>query len=406
MGKRANAGGKGAVAFLELGISDLSRQITESGSRAADLIDFFCQNSPAQWFIFASLMFAGFLLGRLTSAVLAFMGRKLAARGWTARAHLPADLAAPAWLAVFTLGLNARLVAMTLNPTTEAFARGLLKLLYSLSAFWYAYNLVGIIEASLHRFRNSNKMQVDRQLIVPLRKTLRTLIAVIAALFIFSVVFGWDVRAWLAGLGIAGLAVSLAAQDTIKSLFGAFAIIIDRPFRIGERIIYAGYDGVIEEIGIRSTKLRTLDGHLVTIPNSSIVSSSVENPARRPYIKRTINVTVTYDTPKAKIEEALAIIKNILEEDGIREPIHRRDDNPPRVFFNDLNADSLNILVVYWHVPPDYWQYMAHAQRLNLRLIEEFERAGIEFAFPTQTLYLAGDEKRRLAVEMLRPNLP
>ena len=92
-----------------------------------------------------------------------------------------------------------------------------------------------------------------------------------------------------------------------------------------------------------------------------------------------------------------------------KEPIHATidgDEFPPRVYFNDYNAESLNLFVIYWYVPPAYWDYLDHAQRLNLRIFEEFEKAGIEFAFPTQTLYLAGDPKRQLAVRTLGEDLP
>ena len=116
--------------------------------------------------------------------------------------------------------------------------------------------------------------------------------------------------------------MSLAAQDSLKNLFGSITILFDRPFQVGERIVFAGHDGTIEEIGFRSTKVRTLTGHLVTIPNSNIVNDPVENIGKRPFIRRTMNVTITYDTPRDKIEQAAQIIRDILEEEGIGEPIH------------------------------------------------------------------------------------
>ncbi len=386
--------------------SEGKTEASETGFSA--FVDFFLDNSPSQWFIFVSGVFAGFLLGRIVAAVLAMIGRNLRSHGWDARSHIPADLATPAWLAIFALGLQVGLVALEMNSTTAEAAGTLVELLYSVAAFWYVYKLVGVVEVGLNRIGNVTEIGIDSQLIGPIRKTLRIFVVVIAVLFIVSVVFGYDVRAWLAGLGIAGLAVSLAAQDSLKNLFGSITILIDRPFRVGERIIYSGHDGVIEEIGFRSTSIRTATGHLVTIPNASIVNGSVENVGRRPFIRRKMDIGVTYDTPKEKIAQAVQIVKNLLEEDGTREPIHQTVDGnefPPRVFFNDMLASSLNITVLYWFAPPAYWDYMEHAQRLNLRIFEEFERAEIEFAFPTQTLYLAGDERRRLAVEMLGKDL-
>jgi MscS family membrane protein len=224
-------------------------------------------------------------------------------------------------------------------------------------------------------------------------------------LLIAENVFRQNIATWLAGLGIAGIAVSLAAQDSLKNLFGSITILLDRPFKLGDRIVFSGYDGPVEEIGFRSIKIRTLTGHLVTVPNSKVVNEAVENIGARPYIRRLMNVTITYDTPREKVELAVKIIQDLLEEEGLRKPVHGSigsDEYPPKVYFSGYNADSLNILVLYWFFPPKYWDYMNHAQRFNLRLFEEYEKAGIEFAFPTQTLFLAGDPNRGLSIDVRR----
>jgi MscS family membrane protein len=159
----------------------------------------------------------------------------------------------------------------------------------------------------------------------------------------------------------------------------------------------------VEQIGFRSTRLRTLIGHVVTIPNANIVNEAVENVTRRPHIRRLLNVTITYDTPPEKVEQAVQIIRDMLDNDpDISAAFHDREKFPPRVFFNDYNAASLNIIVLYWFYPNDWWSYMAHNQMFNMKLLRAYNDAGIDFAFPTQTLYVAGDEKRRLAVQMLQ----
>ena len=151
---------------------------------------------------------------------------------------------------------------------------------------------------------------------------------------------------------------------------------------------------------ITELEVRTLEGALVTIPNARIVDGSVLNIARRPNIRRLMNITITYDTPVAKVQEAVQIVKQILAEPEIAGAFDLVKF-PPRVAFDDLNADSLNIRVFYWFHPPDYWQYLEHAQKFNLMLMRAFEQAGIEFAFPTRTLYLAGDPKRQLSLQVL-----
>lgn len=145
---------------------------------------------------------------------------------------------------------------------------------------------------------------------------------------------------------------------------------------------------------MRSTRIRTLDGHLVTVPNGELANMMIRNVSRRPYIKRVANITITYDTSPEKVERAIEIIKETLN--AHNEKMH--PDMPTRVFFNNFNDCSLNILVIYWFAPPDYWAFMEFDQMFNLTVLKRFNEEGIEFAFPTQTLYLAGDENRPLRV--------
>ncbi|MCD8481953.1 MAG: mechanosensitive ion channel family protein [Verrucomicrobia bacterium] len=173
-------------------------------------------------------------------------------------------------------------------------------------------------------------------------------------------------------------------------MFGSIVIFSDRPFEVGDRLQVDGVDGPVVEVGFRSTKIRTLDGHLVTIPNGELVNKNIVNIAKRPYIRRTLNVTITYDTPPEKVEEALAILKSMLDNHEGMDPAF-----PPRVVFNEFNSTSLNILVIYWYHPPDFWKYMAFTERFNMELLRRFGEAGIVFA-STQTLHLAGDPKRPL----------
>lgn len=205
------------------------------------------------------------------------------------------------------------------------------------------------------------------------------------------------------GGGLA-IGVGLGSQNLVNNFISGLVLLAERPMRLGERVVYGGYDGIVEEVGFRCTKVRTTTGALVTVPNSMLLNEPVENIGRRPYVRRMNNIKVPCDTSLEKVKEAVQILRDILDEPGIREkinPVIGFDPHPPRVFFNDFNADSLNIAMVYWFAPPDWWSYMEHAQKVNLRILEEFERAGIELAFPSQTVYLAGDQKRQLALQML-----
>lgn len=360
-----------------------------------------------EWTDWAMLLvgiFAGVAVGKVASSLLMAAGRRFEQRGWPTQAATLEDAAGPLNLAIVTFGLNMGMVPLwndllrtVHDPALDGvhdFYTKVIRLLYIVSIAWFLFNLVDVIDVALRKLTARTESKLDDQIVPLIRKTLRIFVVVVFALFTAQNVFEQDITAWLAGLGIAGLAVSLAAQDSIKNLFGSITIFLDHPFGVGDFIKVGGAEGTVEEIGFRSTKLRTPVGHLVSIPNSTIVDGSVENVTARPYIRRLLDVTVTYDTPIEKIREGVEIIRRILAEEEFAGAWDEK--LPPRAHFDEFNADSLRIRVLYWHHPADFWAYSDHAQRFNLRLMTEFERAGIEFAFPTQTLFLAGDPKRPL----------
>jgi MscS family membrane protein len=341
-------------------------------------------NRPGNWLGLATGIVAGWIAGRLLAAILRGLARRCQRRGWNARQRVLSGLAGPASLASLTLGLMAGLsnVAMS-GPLTLFWSRTLL-LLYSIAALWYASNLIGLVDLLFRRLRSGSAL--DQQLAPLVRKTLRFLLLVLGVLFVVSSVFDRDIGAWLAGLGIAGLAVSLAAQDSLKNLFGSITILVDRPFLVGQSIRYGGYEGQVEEIGFRSTKLRTDGGSLVTIPNSKIVNDLVENTDRR-YFRRSLTLKIPFSTPPEKVAEALAILGKIFDEEAIREPVHPLIDGvpwPPRIYFSDFAAEGLSISATYWYAPPSWWDFQEHAQKVNLRIVEEFFQAGIGWAPPAE----------------------
>ena len=207
--------------------------------------------------------------------------------------------------------------------------------------------------------------------------------------------------------GAFAIGVGFGSQALINNFISGLIMLAERPVRIGERVLFNKYDGVVEDVGFRCTKLRTGTDHIVTIPNSALINDSIENIGRRRMIRRTMNIGITYDTSRERLVEAVQAIRDILEERGIRESIHPVigwDKFPPRVFFQDYTADSLNIQVNYWFAPADHWSYMEHAQQVNIRIFEEFERLGVSFAFPSRTVYLANDSARELQLRLSKEN--
>lgn len=188
---------------------------------------------------------------------------------------------------------------------------------------------------------------------------------------------GIPITTLIASAGVGGLAVALAAQDTLKNLFGSMMILFDKPYKVGERIVIKGYDGVVEEIGMRSTRIRLLTGHMVSIPNEEMARSDIENIARRPHIRRKTNMHIPLNTPVAKIEKAIAVIRSAFEDHEGMDP-----ERPPKVYFNEFNNDSFNVCIFCWFSPPDYWKYLEFTEQVNFTIVRAFEEQGIPFSLP------------------------
>ncbi len=348
------------------------------------------------------ILLAAFVIGKIVSYAMSRGARKLEEAGEAITlAKLTLRCASgPAVLLIFTGGLNVSFLFLAMSDPVRSAADTLIEVLVSVSIAYFLYRLVDVAEYYLSRYAETTETDVDDMLVPLIRKTVRVVIVIIVGLYVAESVSGQPMSTIIAGLGLGGLAFALAAQDSIKNFFGSIMILLDRPFGVGERIVVDGYDGPVEEVGFRSTKIRTLTGHVVTVPNERMVSNTVENIGRRPYIRRLMNITITYDTPPDKVERAVKIIEELLDGHEGMKP-----DFPPRVFFNGFNDWSLNILVIYWYHPPAYWDYCAFSQRFNMNLLRAFEKEGIEFAFPTQTVYLANDDKRQLALRTLGKDL-
>ena len=348
------------------------------------------------------VLLAAFIAGKVVSYMMARGAQKLEeAHETIALAKLVLRSASgPAMLLIFTGGLKVSFLFLKMSDIVRGSADTFVQLFVSVSIAYFLYRLVDVAEYYLSRYAEGTESTLDDMLVPLIRKTVRIVIVIIVGLYIAESVSGQPMSTIIAGLGLGGLAFALAAQDSIKNFFGSVMILLDKPFTVGDRISIDGFDGPVEEVGFRSTKIRTLTGHVVTVPNEKMVSSTVENIGRRPHIRRKMNLTLTYDTPPDKIERAIKIVEDILENhEGMNAKY------PPRVFFNDFNDWSLNLLVMYWYHPPDYWAYCAFSQGVNLKIMRAFEEEGIEFAFPSQTLYLANDDKRQLALRMLEKDL-
>jgi len=191
---------------------------------------------------------------------------------------------------------------------------------------------------------------------------------------------GVDVTALIAGLGISGVAVALAVQNILGDLFASFSIVLDRPFVIGDFIIVDDHLGTVEHIGLKTTRVRSLSGEQLVFSNADLLTSRIRNYKRMFERRVVFSVGVVYQTPYEKLKKIPALIQEIIE---AQEQV--RFD---RAHFKDYGPYSLNFEIVYWVKDPDYNIYMNIQQAINLAIFQGFEKKGIEFAYPTQLLYI------------------
>jgi len=339
----------------------------------------------------------GFVAGRLLRYLIEHAGERLQRAEERRLAGLMLHcLARPAAFLCFVIGLQSGFSAIRIaEPEILVHVAKVFHVLYAVGLGYAIYRMVDVIDFYLKRWAARTESKIDDMLVPLIRKSLRVAVVIVVALFIVESFHG-NVTSLLMSLGVGGLAVALAAQDTIKNFFGSIMIVLDKPFQVGDRIVIGGHDGPVEEVGFRSTKIRTLEGDLVTVPNSIVTNEIVRNVGKRPHIRRLTNITITYDTPPEKVKRAVEIIREILHN---HEGMH--PDFPPRVYFNEFNEASLNIVMIYWYRPASYWDFLEFSNRVNMQILERFNAEGIEFAFPTQTVYLANDQKRQLALRLL-----
>ena len=342
-----------------------------------------------QWVLWLINMVLAFIVAFLiTRIVNLFVGRKDTAMRDQIKRLVAWPVLFLLWLLLEELGLSFIGLSMTVrtifrfDPVLPFVMTWTAVRLVDLFVYWWG-----------ERLRRSEREDAI-VLLRPARTAIRITLIIAAVLFWLDNI-GFKVSTLLTGLGVGGLAFALAAQDTLKNLLGSIMILLDKPYKVGQRIVAKGHDGIVEEIGLRSTRLRLLTGHQTTIPNEEMAKTDIENIGQRPHIRRLANIGITYDTPPEKIEKAVEIILRILDNHEGMDP-----EFPPRAYFNEYNPYSLNIIVLYWYHPADYWGYMKFSQWVNLEIAREFHKEGIKFAFPTSTTYLTQDDSQPLHVNL------
>ncbi|MBL9192598.1 MAG: mechanosensitive ion channel family protein [Opitutaceae bacterium] len=346
-------------------------------------------NTPTHYAIAALFLVGAVVLRRLVTRLLFGFFRRLAARTRTTLDDklFPA-LETPVGAMIALIGAVAALKVLKLSATGDQTVRYVSTMAFSLVIFWLLLRAFNTLLEHLQGVAQERQMGIAA--FMPwIRKTLLVVFVVFGVLLVAQSL-GADVKAFLAGLGIGGLAFALAAQDTLANVFGSVVVAVDQPFKIGEFVRIGGNAGVVEDIGLRSTKLRGADKSLTIVPNKTVASEPVVNLSR--FTQRRVEqvIGLTYSSSADAMQEIMNEFKAI---------ILARDEVDPTsvmVFFRDFAASSLDIWIVYLTKDADFQRHMLVRQEINLALMRAVEAKGLSFAFPSQSVYLEGEVGRRL----------
>ena len=230
-------------------------------------------------------------------------------------------------------------------------------------------------------FQKKLKSRLDNTVIIFFSKMAKIVIYSLGTVIIISEL-GYDVNGIIAGIGLGGLTIALAAQDAAKNIFGGLIIIIDKPFVVGDWIKTSNLEGTIEDITFRSTRIRTFENSVITVPNNTIANDSIINWSRMYKRRVKLNLQVEYGTSLEKLKSVTEKINEVL----INHPEVNKE--AAYVRFDDFATDGLNILVYYFTNTTEYEKYLKVKEDINMRILDILEQENVSLAFRTQTVHL------------------
>lgn len=329
------------------------------------------------------LIFLGFILFKLLSLLLDRLMQIMAHK--LSDFDIPVEYIHPitkpiSWLTVFLL-INIFIPVLLLPVSFGHYLILIGRAAIPLFVMLMFYYLVDVFCLYLERLASTTETTLDDQLVPLLRKALKTFVVIVGLMFVLQNL-DFNVTALLAGISIGGLAVALAAQDTLKNFFGSVMIFLDKPFQIGDWIVATDIDGDVEEVGFRSTRIRTFANSQIYVPNGKLADMTIDNLGRRDYRRYKTMLALTYDTPAHQVE---AFVKG-LEQIVLTHSNTRKDYY--NIYFNAFNTFSLDILFYIFFDVSTWPEELKARQEINLSILQLAKKLDVRFAFPTQTMHV------------------
>jgi len=341
-------------------------------------------NTLQEYVFFLLVLILGALGGKLTSWITQHIIKKFAAKTKTKTKTKIDDVLVdvcdgPLVLGVFIATFAFSQTLLAFSPEMEKVYMTIIRVLATVNIAWLLVRFLdSVIENYIIPYVETSESDLH-DVILPILQTLVKIIVVSMAAIMVLSDFGFNVAGLVAGLGIGGLAFAFAAKDLIGNIFGGVSVIADKPFKIGDMIKFDNRQGTVKEIGIRTTRIETLDGTLLIIPNAKFTDGIIENVTRRKQHRVALNLGLVYDTPTKKLKKAGDIVRVIIKK-------HPGTKDDCIVFFNTFGQSSLDIALYYFITDIKNMPQIQH--EINSAIKEQFEKAKIEFAYPTQTMIM------------------
>jgi MscS family membrane protein len=347
-------------------------------------------NAIGRVLVSLTVLLATVLLRRIVITVVFKALKRIASRTETTLDDkLFAGLQTPLSTFFLVLGTFLALALLNLDPQVDRVVLWIFQITVMTVIFWGFLRASDILADHLHEHAKDKSLGITP--FIPLiKKTLRVFFVIIGVILIIQNM-GYSVGSLLAGLGIGGLAVALAAQESLSNFFGSLVVAVDRPFKLGDFIQMGSVMGTVEEIGLRSSRLRTPQRTLVTIPNRMMASEVITNFSVMPQRRVDLTIGLTYDTTPEQMEAIVEDFRTILKnEPGVHQDFLA-------VNFLTYGAFSLDIQIIYFAADPNIAKSFELRERINLKFMRAVQARGLSFAFPTQTLHFDGAVAKRLA---------
>jgi len=342
----------------------------------------FYNNTLENWGVFLLIVAGAILLNKIIHLLNKHLFQKLAAKTKTRFDDIMlASLEAPVLFGIMLAGIWVAFLRLETPDKVREMIVLSYRILITLNSTWFFARLIETLlnERVKMITQKGKKSHVDYKFLPLVRRSINIVvwtIGIITALGNANI----NVGALLSALGIGGVAIALASQDTIKNLLAGITIFTDRPFQIGDRIRFSGIDGTVEDIGLRSTRIRTSEKRVVTIPNSKIMDAAIENVDTEPMRKVVLKLGLTYDTTPEKMNEAMNLLKNMPNK------VNFVSSKDLVVAFTDF-ADSALIITFTYYIEKQGSVSDTNTS-VNMEILSSFNHAGLNFAFPTQTIHV------------------